>query len=207
MKLLFIFILSSLILTSPVLAYEVKESTDKYTYKIDIYETSFPNVNKKIKDWLDEKLEEFKQYENYNEIKNDFYTDYELHEYNGIYYLQYTIYSYTGGVHYFLINKQFTYNKNGEILELKDFFKDDNYLEILSKLSYEELIKIGANEDKNWLREGTKPILENFSLYYFDKEGLHLTFPPYQVAPWVSGPIKIVIPTSKLVKIIKPVDN
>ena len=207
MKLLFIFILSSLILTSPVLAYEVKESTDKYTYKIDIYETPFPSVNEKIKDWLNEKLEEFKQYENYNEIKNDFYTDYELHEYNDIYYLQYTIYSYTGGVHYFLINKQFTYNKNGEILELKDFFKNDNYLEILSKLSYEELVKIGANEDKNWLKEGTKPILENFSLYYFDKEGLHLTFPPYQVAPWVSGPIKITIPTSKLVKIIKPVDN
>ena len=191
MKLLFTFILSSLILTSPVLAYEVKESTDKYTYKIDIYETPFPNVNKKIKNWLDEKLEEFKQYENYNDI----------------YYLQYFIYSYTGGVHYFLINKQFTYNKSGEILELKDFFNNDNYLEILSKLSYEELIKIGANEDKNWLKEGTKPILENFSLYYFDKEGLHLTFPPYQVAPWVSGPIKITIPTSKLVKIIKPVDN
>lgn len=207
MKLLILFILSSLILTSPVLAYEVKESTDKYTYKIDIYETPFPSVNEKIKDWLNEKLEEFKQYENYNEIKNDFYTDYELHEYNDIYYLQYTIYSYTGGVHYFLINKQFTYNKNGEILELKDFFKNDNYLEILSKLSYEELVKIGANEDKNWLKEGTKPILENFSLYYFDKEGLHLTFPPYQVAPWVSGPIKITIPTSKLVKIIKPVDN
>ena len=158
-------------------------------------------------DFVNEKLEEFKQYENYNEIKNDFYTDYELHEYNGIYYLQYFIYSYTGGVHYFLINKQFTYNKSGEILELKDFFNNDNYLEILSKLSYEELIKIGANEDKNWLKEGTKPILENFSLYYFDKEGLHLTFPPYQVAPWVSGPIKITIPTSKLVKIIKPVDN
>lgn len=207
MKLLFTFILSTLILTSPVLAYEIKESTDKYTYKVDVYETPFPSVNEKIKDWLNEKLEEFKQYENYNEIKNDFYTDYELHEYNGIYYLQYTIYSYTGGVHYFLINKQFTYNKNGEILELKDFFKNDNYLEILSKLSYEELVKIGANEDKNWLKEGTKPILENFSLYYFDKEGLHLKFPPYQVAPWVSGPIRITIPTSKLVKIIKPVDN
>ena len=207
MKLLFTFILSSFILTSPVLAYEIKESTDKYTYKVDVYETPFPSVNEKIKDWLNEKLEEFKQYENYNEMKNDFYTDYELHEYNDIYYLQYTIYSYTGGVHYFLINKQFTYNKNGEILELKDFFKNDNYLEILSKLSYEELVKIGANEDRNWLKEGTKPILENFSLYYFDKEGLHLTFPPYQVAPWVSGPIKIVIPSSKLVKIIKPVDN
>lgn len=207
MKLLFTFILSTLILTSPVLAYEIKESTDKYTYKVDVYETPFPSVNEKIKDWLNEKLEEFKQYENYNEIKNDFYTDYELHEYNDIYYLQYTIYSYTGGVHYFLINKQFTYNKNGEILELKDFFKNDNYLEILSKLSYEELVKIGANEDRNWLKEGTKPLIENFSLYYFDKEGLHLTFPPYQVAPWVSGPIKITIPTSKLVKIIKPVDN
>lgn len=207
MKLLFTFILSSLILTSPVLAYEVKESTDKYTYKVDVYETPFPSVNEKIKNWLDEKLEEFKQYENYNEMKNDFYTDYELHEYDDIYYLQYTIYSYTGGVHYFLINKQFTYNKNGEILELKDFFKNDNYLEILFKLSYEELVKIDANEDKNWLKEGTKPLLENFSLYYFDKEGLHLTFPPYQVAPWVSGPIKITIPASKLVKIIKPVDN
>ena len=77
----------------------------------------------------------------------------------------------------------------------------------MEELSYEELIKIGANEDKNWLKEGTKPMLENFSLYYFDKDGLHLTFPPYQVAPWASGPIKITIPTSKLVKIIKPVDN
>ncbi len=207
MKLLFIFILSSLILTSPVFSYEVKESTDKYTYKIDIYETPFFHVNKKIKDWLDEKLEEFKQYENYNNIKNDFYTDYELHKYNGIYFLQYTISSYTGGVHYFQINNQFTYNKSGVILELKDFFKDDNYLEILSKLSYEELIKIGANEDKNWLKEGTKPMLENFSLYYFDKDGLHLTFPPYQVAPWASGSIKITIPMNKLNKWLKSVDN
>lgn len=207
MKLLFIFILSSLILTNPVFAYEVKESTDKYNYKMDIYETPFFHVNKKIKGWLDEKLEEFKQYENYNDIKNDFYTDYELHEYNGIYFLQYTISSYTGGVHYFQINNQFTYNKSGVILELKDFFKKDNYLEILSKLSYEELIKIGANEDKNWLKEGTKPMLENFSLYYFDKEGLHLTFPPYQVAPWASGPVKMVISSSKLVDLINPVDN
>lgn len=207
MKLLFTFILSHLTLISPVRLYEVKESNDKYTYKIDVYETSFPNINEKIKNWLDEQLEEFKQYENYNEIKNDFYTNYELYEYEGIYYLQYTIYSYTGGIHYFLINKQFTYNKDGEILELKDFFKNENYLEILSKLSYEELVKMSANEDKNWLKEGTKPLIENFSLYYFDKEGLHLTFPPYQVAPWVSGPIKITIPASKLAKIIKPVDN
>ncbi len=207
MKLLILFILSSLIFTSPVLAYEIKENTNKYTYKIDIYETPFPNVNKKIKDWLDEKLEEFKQYENYNEIKNDFYTDYELHEYNGVYFLQYNIYSYTGGVHYYLINKQFTYDKTGKILELDDFFTSDNYLEILSNLSLEELKKLGVNDDENWLREGTKPLAENFSLYYFDNDGLHLTFPPYQVAPWASGPIKITIPNSKLSNIIKPVDN
>ncbi len=207
MKLLFTFIISFLILTSPVFAYEVKESTNKYTYKIDIYETPFPNVNEKIKSWLNKELENFKQYENFNDIKNDFYTDYELHEYNGIYYLQYSIYSYTGGVHYFLINKQFTYNKDGRMLELKDFFGNDNYLEFISKYSYEELVKIAANEDKNWLKEGTKPLIENFSLYYFDKDGLHITFPPYQVASWSSGAIKITISNSKLSSLIKPVDN
>lgn len=207
MKLLFTFILSSLIFTSPVLAYEIKENTNKYTYKVDVYETPFANINKKIKNWLDERLEEFKQYENYNEIKNDFYTDYELHEYNGVYFLQYNIYSYTGGVHYYLINKQFTYDKTGKILELDDFFTSDNYLEILSNLSLEELKKLGVNDDENWLREGTKPLAENFSLYYFDNDGLHLTFPPYQVAPWASGPIKIIIPSSKLINLIKPVDN
>lgn len=50
-------------------------------------------------------------------------------------------------------------------------------------------------------------MLENFSLYYFDKEGLHLTFPPYQVAPWASGSIKITIPMNKLNKWLKSVDN
>ena len=60
---------------------------------------------------------------------------------------------------------------------------------------------------ENWLKEGTKPMLENFSLYYFDKEGLHLTFPPYQVAPWASGSIKITIPMNKLNKWLKSVDN
>ena len=50
-------------------------------------------------------------------------------------------------------------------------------------------------------------MLENFSLYYFDKEGLHLTFPPYQVEPWASGSIKITIPMNKLNKWLKSVDN
>ena len=89
-------------------------------------------------------------------------------------------------------------------IDLTEYEKEQEESAIIS---YEELIKIGANEDKNWLKEGTKPLIENFSLYYFDKDGLHLTFPPYQVAPWASGPIKIVIPSSKLINLIKPVDN
>ena len=89
-------------------------------------------------------------------------------------------------------------------IELTDYEKEQEESAIIS---YEELIKIGVNEDKNWLKEGTKPMLENFSLYYFDKEGLHLTFQPYQVAPWASGSIKITIPMNKLNKWLKSVDN
>ena len=108
------------------------------------------------------------------------------------------------------VEKKQALGKNGVTkpnIELDDFFTSDNYLEILSNLSLEELKKLGVNDDENWLREGTKPLAENFSLYYFDNDGLHLTFPPYQVAPWESGPIKIVIPSSKLINLIKPVDN
>ena len=207
MKLLILFILSVAIMPINTLAYEIKDSNNKYTYQVDYYESSFPSVDKKIHEWLDTELEEFKQYENYNDIKNDFYTNYELYSYKNINFLQYTISSYTGGAHYGLKAKQFTYDDKGNFLELKDFFNTSEYLEILSSLSYDELVKLKINEDLSWLKEGTKPLVDNFSLYYFDEQGLHLTFPPYQVAPWASGIIKITISMDKLSKLLKPVDN
>ena len=207
MKLLILFILSAVILPINTLAYEVKGSNNKYTYQVDYYESSINAVDKKIHDWLDSELEEFKQYENYNDIKNDFYTTHELHTYKNINFLQYTISSYTGGAHYGLKTKQFTYDDKGNFLELKDFFNTPNYLEILSSLSYDELVKLKINEDLEWLKEGTKPLDDNISLFYFDGSGLQLTFPPYQVAPWASGIIKITIPIDKISKWLRPVDN
>lgn len=207
MKLLILFILSVLIIPSGTFAYSIKGSNNKYTYQVDYYESAIKTVDEKIREWLDSELEEFKQYENYNNIKNDFYTTYELYTYKNITFLQYSISSYTGGAHYGLKTRQFTYDDQGNFLELKNFFNNTNYLAIISSLSYNELVKLNINEDLNWLKEGTKPIEDNFSLYYLDEQGLHLTFPPYQVAPWASGIIKITIPITKLSKWLKPVDN
>lgn len=173
-----------------------------YTYKIDKPITKFAHINNQINDYIDSKLEGFLQYENNDGMKYDFYTEYTKNTYKNFTFIQIYVYMFVGGAHYSVESKQITFDENGNLLELKDFFKDKAYLATISNISYKILLAKNINSDETWIKNGTEALLDNYSLYYFNESGLNIIFPPYQVAPWVSGHIKITIDYNELKNIM-----
>ena len=90
------------------------------------------------------------------------------------------------------------------------FLPESNYLDVLSTLSKEDLVRqanegdVGYEYNKEFVDEGTKPTKENFSHVLPLKDGLVIYFEEYQVAPYAAGPQEVVIPYSKLKNIINP---
>ena len=53
------------------------------------------------------------------------------------------------------------------------------------------------------VRDGLKPIKENFQYLVFDEDSLKIVFPPYQVGPWSSKKIIVAIPYLELASYLK----
>jgi hypothetical protein len=109
---------------------------------------------------------------------------------------------YTGGAH----PNPFFYTllvdpKTGHKVPVSQLFESGcDYLALLRKLSLQDLKPRleELNTDADWVSKGTEARQENFQLLWPGEEGLHLLFSPYQVAPYSSGAIEIVIPYEKL---------
>lgn len=90
------------------------------------------------------------------------------------------------------------------------FIAGSNYLDVLSKLSQEDLFAQsnkgdeGYVYDKQMVEDGTKPTADNFSRILPSKDGLIIYFDEYQVAPYAAGPQQVVIPYAKLKSVIDP---
>jgi hypothetical protein len=52
--------------------------------------------------------------------------------------------------------------------------------------------------------EGASAKLENYRNWLVKRQGLEITFDPYQVGPYVAGPQYVTIPYKALAKIINP---
>ena len=95
---------------------------------------------------------------------------------------------------------------NGKEIKLADLFKtNEKYLEFLSAYTAKELQ--ARNEktkftDTGFIKTGTAPKEENFSVFNITKTGLEIIFPEYQVAPYVSGQQTILIPWSAFDKML-----
>lgn len=55
-----------------------------------------------------------------------------------------------------------------------------------------------------WVKEGAGPEAKNFKVYNITTTGLWITFPTYQVGPYVEGPSEVFIPYAEIKSIIKP---
>lgn len=183
-----------------------------------IVEINYPKVKSKqllayTDDYIKNKKKEFKEEismeEPLNSSKYEFKADYKITDNNNnILGLHLNINEYTGGAHYVRYDKSYYYNKESdEIISLKDFLEKDTSLDKLANLSYYYVMKYSddnnLNFDKEGVKEGLSFNLNNFEHFNFIDDGLEFIFPPYQVAYYAAGEIKIVIPYDELNGIIK----
>jgi uncharacterized protein len=112
-----------------------------------------------------------------------------------------TGYEYTGGAHGMpLILPLVIDLSTGRPIPPEGLFKPgSDWLEQLSQRCRSELEgRDLLGDDGEWLREGTAPKLENFSLLFPGPDGLTVTFAPYSVAPYAAGAQEVLIPYQDL---------
>ena len=187
----------------------ILESTDNYDLKID-----YPNVeNKKIKNKIDEYVtkqkEDFlnnvKDVEDLEQPKYDFNLSVNVNDYKDITHVYMLTYAYTGGAHYTRDDTSLYYdNKTKEFVDLKYFFKDEESFKKLSSIAYYYVLKLEDKTfDELWVKRGTDPTIDNYRHFNFKDEGLEILFPPYQIASWADGEIKITIPYEEINDLLK----
>ena len=190
---------------------------EKEENKNYIVEINYPKVKSKqllayTDDYIKNKKKEFKEEismeEPLNSSKYEFKADYKVNDNNNILGLHLNISEYTGGAHRVRYDKSYYYNKESdEIVSLKDFLEKDTSLDKLANLSYYYVMKYSddnnLNFDKEGVKEGLSCNLNNFEHFNFIDDGLEFIFPPYQIAYYAAGEIKIVIPYDELNGIIK----
>jgi hypothetical protein len=94
----------------------------------------------------------------------------------------------------------------GQALALSDIFASgSDYLGTLSTLARQALPAIiGQGSDPSFINPGTTPDASNFKNFFFDNSDFVILFPPYQVAPYSSGPQTLRIPVTQLDSILNP---
>lgn len=187
----------------------ILESTDNYDLKID-----YPNVeNKKIKKKIDEYVKEqkdnflnnVKEIEDLEQPKYDFNLSVNVNDYKNITHVYMLTFAYTGGAHYTRDDTSLYFdNKTKEFVDLKYFFKDEEAFKKLSSIAYYYVLKLEDKTfDELWVKRGTDPTIDNYRHFNFKDEGLEILFPPYQIASWADGEIKITIPYEEIDDLLK----
>ncbi len=187
----------------------ILESTDNYDLKID-----YPNVeNKKIKKKIDEYVKEqkdnflnnVKEIEDLEQPKYDFNLSVKVNDYKNITHVYMLTFAYTGGAHYTRDDTSLYFdNKTKEFVDLKYFFKDEEAFKKLSSIAYYYVLKLEDKTfDELWVKRGTDPTIDNYRHFNFKDEGLEILFPPYQIASWADGEIKITIPYEEINDLLK----
>lgn len=97
--------------------------------------------------------------------------------------------------------------ETGKEIQLQDIFKEDIYLKVVSKESYDQLSKLSVYQDSKteleMLREGTKAKSENFNSFVLNDKQIIIMFAPYQVGSRVNSVNSVSIPLSKFGKAVK----
>lgn len=190
--------------------HEIEEEAN-YTLKIDYPSLENDKIQNEVIKFIKDKKESFlksaKELAKISQNNCDLAITYTLEDLFNYKALYINVYSYTGGAHYNRENKTYYFDpQTGTELTIEDFLKKDQLSE-LSNLAYYYTIKYYEDNElpynDEWIKEGTEAKINNYSYFKFTSEGLELTFLPYQVGPYSDGEIKIVIPETDLINIVK----
>jgi len=147
-----------------------------------------------------------------SDFSSDFDCDYTVsYSQNDIFSIDFEIYTYyAGAAHPY----SYSYCLNLDLERMKKIdltlmFKNENLgLKKLSDYCFKELKDKNDKEDictdDEWLKEGTKPEIENFKCILIEPNRLRVIFNSYQVACYAAGPQEVLIPYSELKGFINP---
>jgi len=99
--------------------------------------------------------------------------------------------------------------RNGKKLALADLFNaKSNYVKVISDYCIKDLKQQAKKEKDSMLTDdmiqsGASARAENFNAWTITKQGLWITFDPYQVAAYAAGPQQVLVPYSALKDLIK----
>ena len=99
--------------------------------------------------------------------------------------------------------------RNGKKLALPDLFNaKSNYLKAISDYCIKDLKQQAKKEKDSMLTDdmiqsGASTRADNFKSWTITKQGLWITFDPYQVAAYAAGPQQVLVPYSALKDLIK----
>lgn len=92
----------------------------------------------------------------------------------------------------------------GNPIDLQDLFSpQSNYLDTISDYCIKTLMDKKISDEK-WIKEGAGASKENYKVWLLSKKGIVILFDAYQVAPYVYGPQKILIPIDLVKGMLKP---
>ena len=187
----------------------ILESTDNYDLKIDYPNVENKKIKKKIDDYVTKQKDDFlnnvKAVEDIEQPKYDFNLSVNVNDYKNITHVYMLTFAYTGGAHYTRDDTSLYFdNKTKEFIDLKYFFKDEEAFKKLSSIAYYYVLKLEDKPfDELWVKRGTDPTIDNYRHFNFKDEGLEILFPPYQIASWADGEIKITIPYEEINDLLK----
>lgn len=187
-------------------------SNEFYDIKIDFEKTKIKDLNNKIEEYIKNKENEFiaivdesgkVQTSKYNLIINT-----ETKEFKNLVRTHVLTFYFTGGAHYVREDITHVYNVDKKkYINFSDLLIKDSE-DLLKNVVLKYLYKYGEEKEilfNDWqVEEGTKITDKNYENFYLDNNGLNILFPPYQVASWADGEIKITIPFEELENILKP---
>ena len=182
---------------------QIVENSDRYKINIFYPVTNYEKLNNKIKETINEKFENFKE----DASKGEGITDkivtldikFNISSYNEYISVEFDVFYDFGGAHPNTYTYTISYNvKEDKIITIDDLMeKNDELLNKLhdyfsEKLKENERIKESFNE--RMFEDGLRPVKENFENFIFTKDGIIFIFNRYQVAPYVAGGFRELIP-------------
>lgn len=178
--------------------YQREEHKSEISVQIPV--TPYQKLNSSIYSYLEATILNFKKSIKDYSVQPDFnytlFIDYEEYFYEDIISIVFFIETYLGGAHPNHEIMTFSYDTvKREFIDIETLEKKDPM--ILTKLSSFSRKALHQNPkivSYSMMMEGTKPLKENFSKFAFTNEGLLLYFERYQVAPYSSGDISIIVP-------------
>ena len=166
----------------------------KYVYPM----TGDIQIDNEIKMNIDNRLNNFYseiELGTQNEQEYSLEITYDKKEYKE--YVTYILYTtvYLGGAHPNTTIETFTY-KNGKRIEIMDVISKEELSKISNYVKKELLSHPGSVSDM--IEEGTVSDYPNYRNFYYNDRGLVFIFEQYQVAPYSSGIIEVIVPYSIL---------